>query len=245
MPKPRLRHWIYLIGATAVLLGVKQPVCAIRPCDWVIPFVLLFVVLLVLELYFLIRRSYRIKSYLDRGDPQKFLEETRKELAAVPGGAWKDFYKVNSTAGLYYLGRFEEALKVLQEVRPQKLHKQYRALFYNNKLANLVGAGRTEEAAQLVEEQAELFRPHPDNRKFYFALQANVGALKYLQGELDEARQQLEESLKGHDLPLASAVAHYYLGQIARDQGRENEAAEHFEHARKLGAKTFVTERLG
>ncbi|MCA9393765.1 MAG: tetratricopeptide repeat protein [Candidatus Omnitrophica bacterium] len=244
MPKPRLRHWVYFFGAVAVLLNAKQPVCALRPCDWLVPFLLLFIILLPLELYFLISRSYRIKSHLDQGDPQKFLDETRKELAAVPGGTWKDFYKLNSTAGLYYLGRFEEALKILDEVRPRKLHKQYTALYFNNKLANLLGVGRVQEAAQLVEEQADIFRPNRHNQRFYFALQANLGALKYHQGELEVARHMLEESLAAHRLPLASAVSHYYLGCIAHDQGREDDAAVHFAHARELGERTFVAERL-
>ncbi len=245
MPKPRLRHVIYFFGALAILLSVKKPICAIRPEDWWWPFLILFAILLPLELYFMISPSYRIKGYLDKGDAERFLKETLKEMAASPAGLWREFYKVNSTAGLYYLGRFEEALAVLDEVQPQKLrHRTYIILYYNNKLANLLGAERVDEASKLAEEQAEFLRPNAHNRKFYFALQGNLAVLKYYQGQLDVARHMLEESLQAHNLPLPSAVGHYYLGRIARDQGRNEDAERHFARARELGRDSFVIGRL-
>ncbi|MBZ0166463.1 MAG: hypothetical protein K8I00_06620, partial [Candidatus Omnitrophica bacterium] len=192
MPRPRLRHYVYFVGAVAYLLSVKQPVCALRPTELLFPVLILFVTLLVLELSFLISRSYRIKAYLDRADPEKFLMETRKEMAATPGRHWKSFYQINSTAGLYYLGRFEEAINILDEIDVQKLRRVFRYLYVNNRLANLLGADRIAEAADLVREHEDAFRPSPQNHKFYFALQANLGALKYHQGEWDVARYLIE-----------------------------------------------------
>lgn len=244
MRRPRLRHFVYFVGAVAYLLSVKKPICALQPTELVLPAVILFVTLLVLELYFLISRSYRIKAYLDRADPEKFLMETRKEMEATPGRHWKSFYQINSTAGLYYLGRFDEAIKILDDIDVAKLQRVYRYLYVNNRLANLLGAERIAEAADLVREHEADFQPCRQNQKFYFALQANLGALKYHQGEWEAARHLIEESIKSHHSPLALGVAHYYLGRIAAAQGRKEEARSHFAQARDFGKNSFVVQRL-
>lgn len=245
MPKPRPRYLLYLTGALIYMLVYNSPLCYRQWEGIVFALLPLFFVLLVLEVSLLIGKSYRIVSYLNKGDAQKFLDETRKELAYAPRGQWRYYYLINSTAGLYYLGRFDEALKILAEIPAEKLrHRMYRILYYNNTLANLLGAERIEEASALVRDHAAVFAPGRFNHRFYFALQANIGVLKYFLGEREVARYLLEESLKRHRSQLGAAVAHYYLGRIFRDEGKEEAARSHFDQVRELGAGSFVARRL-
>lgn len=241
IPKPRLRYFIYFFVMVAYFMGSQKSICTIQPlCSWFTPLIVIFCILLILELFFLMRASYRLKGYLDKGDPEKFLKETQKEMKSCPPGAWQSFYKVNLTAGLYYLGRFDEALDVLAEVKPEKLQKPFQSLYYNNKLANLLGAKRIDEAIALVQNNKSFFRPNPQNNKFFFALQANLGVLKYHQEKYEVAEYLLTESMHAHDFPLQTAVGHYYLGCIAQKKGRDTEAQRHFTQARELGANTFL-----
>ncbi|MGE0268095.1 MAG: hypothetical protein AB7S78_06550 [Candidatus Omnitrophota bacterium] len=239
MPKLRLRYVFYLIFGLGIFLIPQRPICRINPGAFLFSSVFFIIVVCGLELFFMIRKSYQIRAYLDRGDVRKFLEETEKEINYT-GGAWNRCYQINRTAGLYYLGRFEEAIKLLEVINPDKLPKLFRALYVNNYLANLLGAKRMNEAQKWIESNEKSFQPTRHNRAVFHALQSNLGIFKYLKGELQVARYLLEESLKPHSSRLAQAVAYYYLGCIARDEGREPEAGAYFKKAKGLGKDIYI-----
>lgn len=243
MPKFRLRHYIYFSAGILLILNAPRPICRITPEGLLFSGLSFIVVVTGLELFSLIRRSYQVKAHLDRGDVKKFLAETEREIHYA-AGQWKRCYQINKTAGLYYLGRFEEALDLLDMIEYRKLPKLYRALYINNRLANLLGARRIEEAQKLIESNEMVFQPTVQNRPIYYALQSNLGVFKYLKGERQTARYLLEESLKSHQNPLGQAMAHYYLGCIARDEGQPPIAQEHFQKAKVLGKDIYIADLL-
>lgn len=243
MTRIRLRHIIYFIAGILLILNAPRPICRITPEGLFYTGLSFIVVITGLELFFLIRRSYQVKAHLDRGDVKKFLEDTEGEIKYA-AGQWKRCYQINKTAGLYYLGRFEEAIDLLDTIEYRKLPKLYRALYINNRLANLLGAKRIEEAQKLIESNETVFQPTVQNRPIYHALQSNLGVYKYLKGERQTARYLLEESLKSHQNPLGQAMAYYYLGCIARDEGQPSIAQEHFLRAKELGKNIYIADLL-
>lgn len=243
MPKFRLRHYIYFIASVLLILNAPRPICRITPEGLFYAGFSFIIVIAGLELFFLIHRSYQVKAHLDRGDVKNFLEETEREIQYA-AGQWKQCYQINKTAGLYYLGRFEEALDLLDMIEYRKLPKLYRALYINNRLANLLGAKRIEEAQKLIESNETVFQPTVQNRPIYYALQSNLGVYKYLKGERQTAKYLIEESLKSHQNPLGQAMAYYYLGCIARDDGQPPIAQEYFQKAKELGKNIYIADLL-
>jgi len=244
MPKMPVRHFIYLFIISVTVVKVPRPVCFIEANTVLYLILALVLPITALELYLLIRRSYVIRGYLDQGDVNKFIEETDKEIKYAFGRHWRRYYQINKTAGLYYLGRFKEAIALLDTIEYKKLQKIYRCLFVNNRLANLLGLEQIDEAEKLIRDNEEFIKPSIYNRKFYYALQANLGIFKYLNGEREVGRYLLEESIKEHKSKLGLAVAHYYLGCIDRDERKDIEAAAHFEKAIEFGKGTYVNQIL-
>lgn len=240
MLKLRLRYFFYLIAGLLIFLIPQRPICRINPAVFLCSGAVFMIVITGLELFFLIRRSYKIRADLDRGDVRKFLEETEKEIKYT-NGVWKRCYQINQTAGLYYLGRFEEAIKLLDNIDSRRLPRLFRVLYINNRLANLLGANRLDEAGRLIESSGPIFQPSAHNRKIFHALQANLGIFKYLKGEYQTAQHLLETSLKASTTQQpAQAVAYYYLGCIARDEKREQEARKYFIKAKELGENIYI-----
>lgn len=244
MPRMRLRHFIYLVIIIIAAFKVLWPVCFIEANTVLHLIITLVLPISALELYWLIHRSYGIRGYLDQGDVERFIEATDKEIKFAFGRHWRRFYQINKTAGLYYLGRFEEAIALLDTIEYKKLQKIYRCLYVNNRLANLLGLERIEEAEELIRANEELIKSSTHNRKFYFALQANLGIFKYLKGEREVGRYLLEESIKEHKSKLGLAVAHYYLGRIDQDEGKDTEADAHFQKSKEFGKGIYISQKL-
>ncbi len=240
MPRPRLRYVVYFL----ILLGAILSTCGGSLCTWRVwdswlPVVCAVVIITFVELALLIRRSHVIVKHLQEGDVQRFLEETDKELK-YSSGSWRHCYLVNKTAGLYYLGQWDQAIEILDDVPYQKLPKMYQILYVNNRLANLIAAGRIDEAGELINAHPEAFEKSKHNQAFFATLQSNLGTYKFARGQLDEARELIESNVPEHKHRLAQAVSHYYLGMIHRQQGRIDEAERYLNKARELGKNSYL-----
>lgn len=72
-----------------------------------------------------------------------------------------DFHLLNRSAGLFYLGRFKEALEGLKTVDRNKLHKSHQCLYLIQIFANLLGDGQVQQAREFIEENKEWLAAFP------------------------------------------------------------------------------------
>ena len=120
----------------------------------------------------------------------------------------------------------------------------YRYLYVNNRIANLLGLERIKEVEALLEEYPDYSKAGNLHKKFYAPIQANLGKLKYLQGEYEIARYLLSESLKYTQSSMTTGIMHYYLGLVDLKEDKKECAQQHFEQAKKLASQTYVMDRI-
>lgn len=196
-------------------------------------------------------RLQRINRHLEQGRPQQFLHEIELELQKNHSGSLRELLKLNRSAGLVYLGQFEEALLAIREVDREVLGngwlgRQRRftdALYYNNLLYTLLCAKRYEDAVALWCEHAEKIIPRTGHGLLDHCLKGTAATYQYHCGDLSQAREALERLIREPNIPrLYKAHRLYYLGRIDLMEGRFDQAMERIEEAAKLAPGGFLAE---
>lgn len=189
------------------------------------------------------RRSLAVVKILESGDVARFLSELEKDIQSEKHKAYKDMLLVNKTAGLYYLGQWQQALMILEGINLRKLPRLFRYLYYNNKFANLLLAERLEDARALFEQNESIFQRASKIPIFVNPIQGNMAVLKYLQGHYEESRVILEKSLLDEPNKVLAAVRMYYLGCIYLKQGKIEEGKKMMRDTIARAPQTFAARK--
>lgn len=197
-------------------------------------------------------RLQRVNNLLENGRPREFLKEIETELASNKhSGALRELLRLNRSAGLVYVGQFDEALQALQEVNLDVLGRGWLgrqrkftdALYYNNLLYTLLCARHYERAVAVWSEHAEKIVPRTGHALLDHCLKGTAATYQYHCGDLHQAREQLEQLLREPSIPkLYKAHRLYYLGRIELFEKRFDEGMKHVEEAARLAPGGFLAE---
>lgn len=213
---------------------------------------LLFVLMMAYNILWIRPRVNAANALLyEAGDPDAFLQEMDALLQGriLPAGSatkMRDVLAVNRTAGLFYAGRWSEALDALDAVDATRLPAAFQRLHFNNRLACLIALEDAEGARRLLVDHPSLLEPPPGQPDIALALRGNRAGLERLNGEPARSRAMLVEILTEleqdgdarHELPVA--FAHYQLGRVDVDEGRIDDAKAHFAEAVRRAPRTFL-----
>jgi hypothetical protein len=235
--------------ATGVFLG------AIWFFSWpgvIATFAALFALVLAYNVLWIRPRVNAANALLFRdGDPAAFLEAMDdvlhgRILPTASAAKTRAALVVNRTAGLFFAGRFGEALEVLRGIDADELPAPFPHLHFNNELACLVATDDAAGAQRLVEGRPWLLEPPANQPDVALALQGNQAGLARLRGDRVRSREILMSLLTDLERPsdargpLLVAFTRFQLGRLDLDEGRSEEAKAHFTEAVRLAPKTFL-----
>ena len=191
------------------------------------------------------RAMARIQEMAALGEPDKMLAIVRRKLRyAKPGSPNRAAFAVFLATGLSMKGEWDRALEALDEVDPDSMPEDEKALwqfgYYNAKFSCLVFKERLDEARAVLDTQLEPLAsghiPRAEN-----AIDACRAVMWFCDGEHEKAMGVFARLVKETPIPPPSrAVFHYFLARIYHDRGHWKGANEHFEEAERLGARTWV-----
>ncbi len=193
-------------------------------------------------------------------DPEPLLELTRDCLHSLDPGGKKHGgnilrWKLNQSSALIGLGRYEEALQVLDEILPFLHGNNMEALLIcrNNRASVLGFLGRTGEMEQEVRQIDEMMgRIRQDTPLFQaskLSLQRNRCDLRFLQeGGTPQVENLYQEILKEQNSTRNLVMAHLGVARCALSQGESHRAREHLrfvlDHGNKLIAHQVARNML-
>lgn len=212
----------------------------------IVTFLLLIVGGAVAEIYLTHKRLNEVAAILnEQADPELFLKELEKDEKIAKEKKMYDFHLLNRSAGLFYLGRWKEALEDLKTVDRNKLHKNHQYFYLIKTLANLLGDGQVKQARELIEENKELIAAFPKKPAIIEAVwNSNCAWLDFCEGELVKSRAVFEGALQ-KDIPrIMRAMNYYALGLIDLKESKRAEARANFAKAVEIGGKTFIKDKV-
>lgn len=207
---------------------------------------LLVVVSAVIEMYLTCKRSKDVVALLhDHVDPEGFLSELNKDEKIYKEKRIYDLYLMNRSAGLFYLGRWQEALEIINAIHFEKLPKMQKYFYLNNTLANLLGSGQIRQAEDLLNEHRALLEVFPKNSALLeLHWKCNCAWLDLCRGELLKSRGILQRSLTGNVPRSLKVMSYYLLGLIDLKEAKPGEARDNFLKALEFGSKTFIKDSV-
>ncbi len=190
------------------------------------------------------RALRRANDHLYRGDPDAFMAELDRQRWWMSLGRYRAVLRLNEAAGLFWQGRFSQAVEVLDSVAPERLRPLTRAAYDSCLISSLIMDSRLTEAARLYEQRQQPLRD--SGHQLAPMICASIEAdLAFFGGELAKAKQLCEQVLEEHPLPrIAKATLHWQLAEVAFKQHDAEQTAVHLTAALAGSGRTFVTERV-
>lgn len=187
-----------------------------------------------------IARSRQVVSLLYDDKPQIFLEEIEKDIAECDNGMYRTCLLVNKSAGLYYVGRFEEAVSLLQSLAPERLPRVFKSVYYHNLLAPLLDLGRYDEARRLMEEHGRMLVPETKMKALNEAIRGSLALYQMHCGDRRAGYEALSELCKHATTDPGRAFRLYHLGLADLQDGRPERAEASLLMAATLAPNSFV-----
>jgi tetratricopeptide (TPR) repeat protein len=186
------------------------------------------------------RRSKEIVQFLQEGKVETFLEAIDSEIENTRSKSLKNVYKVNKSAGLSDLGKFKEALQLLEEVEYSRLPSKFKVLYVNNFLYILLQVD-LERSRSFYEKFKKTFENPPRDpfltshlqstlQVYRLKVEKNLETESFFQANLDASTQDLR----------IKAWSMYYLAWIAAQKGDAEKALQLYEKSCKLYPQRYL-----
>lgn len=215
--------------------------------EFVLLTLLVFLGLTGFRLFRVVTRSRYVVGLLRDDRPDDFLREIDQDIAQARPRL-RAMLEVNKSAGLCYVGRFEEALELLQGADMGRMPRQVRVLHANNLLMTLLHLNRLDEARRWHAQNQVLIESEVRHTELRSAVRGTLAIYEMLCGNRSKGEAELSELVKDSAPDYLRASRLYFLGRAQLEQGRRQEAEDCLRLAATLVPNSFVPaefQRLG
>jgi tetratricopeptide (TPR) repeat protein len=186
-------------------------------------------------------RQKQVINLLYEGHPDDFLREIDQDIRVHgPTSRLGRALVINKSAGLCYLGRFEEAADLLGSLDVRWLPGTFQSLHRNNYLMVLLHLQRWDDARRLVEQNPRLLSPTTRAQTVNTAMRGTLAIYDLFCGDRERGKRVLGELIKMPDHDHMRAFRLYYLGLALLQEGQYEEAYGHFRLAASLAPYSFL-----
>jgi tetratricopeptide (TPR) repeat protein len=188
-----------------------------------------------------VARSRQVVALLYDDQPERFLAEIEKDIAACgPGDVFRICLLVNKSAGLYYVGRFEEAVQLLRELPARRLPRIFQCVYYHNLLTSLLELRRFDEARRIMEENRRLLVPETRVKALNEAIRGSLALFELSCGDRRAGYEALASLARNATTDPGRAFRLFHLGVADLEQGKVEAARHALKMAESLAPNSFV-----
>ena len=180
-------------------------------------------------------------------DPEKFIELTENEYNKNKNKKYRNYMKLNLSAGYSSAGKIETAYEKLKEVDlSKKLYRERdKILYYYNEALFLITFGKKEEATEIynkdLSEEIEKIGKRKKEREIYNLLKALEGML-FHENDNEKMIEILNEALKKSKTKRQNLGFKYLLATHKEKIGEIEEAMELYKEVIENGNKLYIVQ---
>ena len=180
-------------------------------------------------------------------DPEKFIELTENEYNKNKNKKYRNYMKLNLSAGYSSAGEIETAYEKLKEVDlSKKLYRERnKILYYYNEALILNVLGKKEEATEIynkeLSEEIEKIEKRKKNSEIYNLVKALEGML-FHQNDNVKMIEILNEALKKTKTKRQKLGFKYLLATYKEKAGEIQEAMELYKEVIENGNKLYIVQ---
>ena len=180
-------------------------------------------------------------------DPEKFIELTQNEYDRNKNKKYRNYMKLNLSAGYSSAGKIETAYEKLKEVNLSKklYRKQDKILYYYNEALFLITFGKKEEATEIynkeLSEEIEKIGKRKKDSEIYNLVKALEGML-FHGNDNEKMIEILNEALKKLKTKRQNLGFKYLLATYKEKAGETREAIELYKEVAENGNKLYIVQ---
>ena len=180
-------------------------------------------------------------------DPEKFIELTENEYNKNKNKKYRNYMKLNLSAGYSSAGKIETAYEKLKEVDlSKKLYRERnKILYYYNEALILNVLGKKEEATEIynkeLSEEIEKIGKRKKDSEIYNLVKALEGML-FHENDNEKMIEILNEALKKTKTKRQNLGLKYLLAAYKEKVGETREAIELYKEVAENGNKLYIVQ---
>ena len=180
-------------------------------------------------------------------DPEKFIELTENEYNKNKNKKYRNYMKLNLSAGYSSAGKIETAYEKLKEVDlSKKLYRERnKILYYYNEALILNVLGKKEEATEIynkeISEEIEKIGKRKKDSEIYNLVKALEGML-FHENDNEKMIEILNEALKKTKTKRQNLGLKHLLAAYKEKAGKIEEAIELYKEVAKNGNKLYIVQ---
>ena len=180
-------------------------------------------------------------------DPEKFIELTENEYNKNKNKKYRNYMKLNLSAGYSSAGKIETAYEKLKEVDLSKklYRKQDKIFYYYNEALFLITFGKKEEATEIynkeLSEKIEKIGKRKKDSEIYNLVKALEGML-FHENDNEKMIEILNEALKKSKTKRQNLGFKYLLATYKEKAGETREAIELYKEVAENGNKLYIVQ---
>ena len=204
------------------------------------------IVILAFVLYFMNKRRILFKQadllnkllYIEKS-PEKYIEVTDKLLLKIQSEREKNINLIQKTTGLFYAGRFEEAINILKN-EISKIPPDWQVIYYHNLILSLFFSEKIEEEMKLFAEAKETIDTYYSKNFNKSAIELLYAVVDFSSGNISKSQETFIDLTKNGKNDYRIAMGYYFLGKIYDMEDRVDESEDNLEKAKMFGQGSFI-----
>ena len=181
-------------------------------------------------------------------DPEKFIELTENEYNKNKNKRYRNYMKLNLSAGYSSVGKIETAYEKLKEVDlSKKLYRERdKILYYYNEALFLITLGKKEAATEIynkyLSEEIEKIRNNKKLCEIYCGLVKVLEGMLFHENDNEKMIKILNEALKKTKIKRQKLGFKHLLAIYKEKTGKIEEARELYKEVIENGNKLYIVQ---
>lgn len=171
--------------------------------------------------------------------PEKYIDEVDKLLFRISSEKEKNINLIQKTTGLFYLGEFDKAIKILTE-DVSKIPPNWQAIYYHNLLLSLYFKNDAEKADNILNDvkgTLELYHKRDYNK---VTIELIYAVSDFYKGNYSKCKEFFINLIDVARNDYRIAMGYYFTSKINELEKKHEDAEEMLEKARTYGHGSFI-----
>jgi len=176
--------------------------------------------------------------YIEKS-PEKYIEEINKILFKFQSDKERNINLIQKTTGLFYLGEFDEAVKILKE-DITKIPPNWQVVYYHNLLLSMYFNGNKEKVNEMLTEVRSILDLYYKRDYNKVTIELIYAVSDFFSGNINNCKEFFNNFIDVAKNDYRIALGYYFIGKINELEGNIEDAEDKLEKARAYGQGSFI-----
>lgn len=176
--------------------------------------------------------------YIEKS-PEKYIDEVDKLLLKISSEKERNINLIQKTTGLFYLGEFDEAIRILTE-DVSKIPPNWQAIYYHNLILSLYFNNDSERADNILNEVKSTLDMYYKRDFNKIAIELIYAVSDFYNGNLSNCKEFFINLIEVARNDYRIAMGYYFTGKINELEEKLEDAEDMLEKARNYGHGSFI-----